>query len=97
MEITIESLATVVGATAAVGIILQGLKQVLALSLQWLRRLAVILGIVLMVGMAATAIPDAVNVVAYFVVAAVNGVVVGLAAGAAFDTIKYGDGRTVTN
>ena len=47
--------------------------------------------------MSATAIPVGVNVAGFFVAALLTGIVVGLAAGAAFDTIKYGETRTVND
>ncbi len=97
MEITIESLSTVAGATAAVVILLQGTKRLIDITSLWLRRLAVIAGAVLVVGMSATAIPVGVNVAGFFVAALLTGIVVGLAAGAAFDTIKYGETRTVND
>lgn len=97
-QITIDTLLTVTGVTLVVGIILQGIKVAYSsITGQWLRRLALGLGVVLMVAMAATSgIEPGVNVVAFYLVAAINGIIAGLAAGAAFDTIKYGDSRTIT-
>jgi len=97
-QITIDTLLTVTGVTLVVGVVLQGIKVVYPpIGRQWLRRLALGFGVALMIVMAATSgIEPGVNVVAFYVVAAINGIVAGLAAGAAFDTIKYGDNRTIT-
>lgn len=97
-EITIDTMLTVTGVTLVIGIVLQGLKvMVSGLTTQWLRRIALILGIVLMVVVSfASGVPEGTNAVIFGLVAAVNGIVAGLAAGAAFDTIKYGDSRVVT-
>jgi len=97
--ITIESLGTVVGVTLVILAILQGIKVAFPkLTSQWIRRVALILGIVLMVVAMWISGPVGIarELVALYLVAAVNGVIAGLAAGAGFDTLKYGDSRSVT-
>jgi hypothetical protein len=100
MEITIESFATTTGVALTIGIILQAVNLMAwSLSTQWIRRIALILGIVLvpLVAWSAGGPPAAANVVMFYLVAAVNGIVAGLAAGAGYDTIKYGTARSITS
>ena len=98
--ITIESLSTVVGVTLVIIAILQGVKVALPdLATQWIRRVALLLGISLMV--LATWVSGsegaARELTALYLIAGVNGIVAGLAAGAGFDTLKYGVSRSVTS
>ena len=98
--ITIESLGTVAGTTLVVIAILQGVKVAFAsLTSQRIRRIALILGIALMsiATWASGAQGDARTLTILYVVAGVNGIIAGLAAGAAYDTFAYGDSRVVTN
>ncbi len=98
--ITIESLGTVVGVTLVILAILQGVKVAFeSISSQWLRRVALILGIGLMdvAAWLSGAEGDLRTLVALYLIAAVNGIIAGLAAGAAFDTAKYGGSRVVSH
>lgn len=96
--ITIESLLTVTGVTLVIGIVLQGIKVAFPkLSTQWIRRVALILGVVFMViaAWASGSEGAARTLVLLYFIAGVNGIISGLAAGAAWDTFKYGDARTI--
>lgn len=98
--ITIESLGTVVGVTLVILAILQGVKVAFPdLTTQWIRRVALLLGILLMVvtTWASGPIGEARTLVMLFLVSAVNGIIAGLAAGAGFDHAKYGNNRLVTD
>jgi len=98
--ITIESLLTVTGVTLVVGVLLQGIKVAFQkITSQQIRRLALGLGVVLMEVAAWASGPtgDTRTLVLLYTVAAVNGVIAGLAAGAAYDTFAYGDNRSVTS
>lgn len=98
-QITLESLATVAGVVAAVAIVVQAIKVVYpgSLSAYALRTLSLVTGLVLwLVVTGFSEIPEDANVVLFWVLAALNGLVAGLAASGAVDTAKYGLDRITT-
>jgi uncharacterized membrane protein len=98
-SIGIETLYTIAGVVAATGLIVQVIKVLFPgdnPDAQWTRRIAVIVAFILTSIVAvANGVAEGDNVVMFWLAVVLNGFVAGLAASAAFDTLKYGTARTV--
>ena len=93
--LSLEAMTTIAGATLAAGLLTQATKVMLGTVPDlWVRRMSLFYGVVVMLIATFTIGVEGRGV---FLVAAMNGVIAGLAASGAYEVVRHGESRLVNN